>query len=201
MDPEYRRLNRERSAQAAAKTRTMQVIADPRSGGGGGGPVRAAAVGQRISFSNRARAAHLPYQGVPDCNKGGHALCLPQPSRVSFCPLIASAHNAPTTSASSGCTFTWWWAGRERCVSTHDTRAVSAQGLFLCSCWLRHACMHAALQQGERPKKKFERGQFERRARMEKDALESLLFRLFERQVCVCISLQQLTKRMVHAPC
>ena len=50
MDPEYRRLNRERSAQAAAKTRTMQVIADPR-----GGPVRAAAVGQRISFSNKAR--------------------------------------------------------------------------------------------------------------------------------------------------
>ena len=37
--------------------------------------------------------------------------------------------------------------------------------------------------QGERPKKKFERGQFERRARMERDALESLLFRLFERQV------------------
>lgn len=52
IDPEYRRLNRERSAQAAAKTRTMQVIADPR-----GGPVRtAAAVGQRISFSNKARA-------------------------------------------------------------------------------------------------------------------------------------------------
>ena len=33
------------------------------------------------------------------------------------------------------------------------------------------------------PKKKFEKGQFERRARMEADRLESLLFQLFEREV------------------
>ena len=32
-------------------------------------------------------------------------------------------------------------------------------------------------------KKKFEKGQFERRARMEADRLESLLFQLFEREV------------------
>lgn len=35
----------------------------------------------------------------------------------------------------------------------------------------------------ESTRKKFEKGQFERRARMEKDDLENLLFRLFERQV------------------
>lgn len=39
-----------------------------------------------------------------------------------------------------------------------------------------------ALQESTR--KRFEKGQFERRARMEKDDLENLLFRLFERQVC-----------------
>ena len=44
-------------------------------------------------------------------------------------------------------------------------------------------CSCPPLRQGEQPKKKFERGQFERRARMDKDPLESLLFRLFERQV------------------
>ena len=66
LDPEYRRLNRERSAAAAAKTRTMQVIADPRSAG----PVRAAAVGQRISFSNRARLALLNMLS-------GHLACQP----------------------------------------------------------------------------------------------------------------------------
>ena len=47
-------------------------------------------------------------------------------------------------------------------------------------CVTRIVC---ARSQGEQPKKKFERGQFERRARMDKDPLESLLFRLFERQV------------------
>jgi hypothetical protein len=36
----------------------------------------------------------------------------------------------------------------------------------------------------ESTRKRFEKGQFERRARMEKDDLENLLFRLFERQVC-----------------
>ncbi len=35
----------------------------------------------------------------------------------------------------------------------------------------------------ESTRKRFEKGQFERRARMEKDDLENLLFRLFERQV------------------
>lgn len=50
LDPGYRRLNQERSARAAAKTRTMQVIADPRDG-----PMRPQhRVGQRISFSNKA---------------------------------------------------------------------------------------------------------------------------------------------------
>ena len=58
LDPEYRRLNQERSAKAAAKTRTMQVIADPRDG-----QMRPQhRVGQRISFSNKVRS---PLSSIP----------------------------------------------------------------------------------------------------------------------------------------
>ena len=39
------------------------------------------------------------------------------------------------------------------------------------------------LQMQAAPKKRFEKGQFERRARMEPDKLEALLFQLFEREV------------------
>ena len=38
------------------------------------------------------------------------------------------------------------------------------------------------------PKKKFEKGQFERRARMEPDKLEALLFQFFEREVHLTLS-------------
>lgn len=81
LDPAYRQLNRDRSAKAAAKTRTMQVLSEAPSSQMRPGTM------QRVSFGNK-----------------------------------------------------------------------------------------------ESTRKRFEKGQFERRARMEKDDLENLLFRLFERQ-------------------
>ncbi|EIE27582.1 winged helix DNA-binding domain-containing protein [Coccomyxa subellipsoidea C-169] len=81
LDPAYRQINRDRSAKAAAKTRTMQVLSEAPDT-----QMRPGAV-QRVSFGNK-----------------------------------------------------------------------------------------------ESTRKRFEKGQFERRARMEKDDLENLLFRLFERQ-------------------
>lgn len=48
LDPAYRQLNRDRSARAAAKTRTMQVLSEAPSS-----QMRPGAV-QRVSFGNKA---------------------------------------------------------------------------------------------------------------------------------------------------
>jgi len=50
LDPAYRQLNRDRSAKAAAKTRTMQVLANAPSS-----QMRPAGL-QRVSFGNKASA-------------------------------------------------------------------------------------------------------------------------------------------------
>ena len=63
-------------------------------------------------------------------------------------------------------------SGRIHCCATTVTNTLSAPQL-----WMQGA-----------PKKKFEKGQFERRARMEPDKLEALLFQLFEREVYLTLS-------------